>query len=41
MTEKRLNNVMLCHVHKEELDLVNLEEIASMFVSVKSHILAH
>ena len=34
MTEERLNNVILLHVHKEEVDNLDLQEIASDFISV-------
>ena len=33
MTEERLNNAILLHVHKEETDQLNLKEIASEFVT--------
>jgi hypothetical protein len=32
MTQKRLNNVMILHVHKDRTDEVNLTEIAKQFV---------
>ena len=34
MTEKRLNNCLLVHVHKDIVDELNLKEIAVEFVSV-------
>ena len=34
MTEKRLNNCLLVHVHKEIVDELTLKEIAVEFVSV-------
>ena len=33
MTEKRLNNCLLVHVHKDIVDELNLKEIAVEFVS--------
>ena len=33
MTEERLNNVILLHVHKDETDQLDLEEVASTFIS--------
>ena len=36
MTEKRLNNVMLCHVHKEELDELSIVDICSSFICTNS-----
>ena len=33
MTEKRLNNCSLLHVHKELLDDMNLVDVATDFVS--------
>ena len=33
MTEERLNNVILLHVHKEETDHLDLQQIASNFIS--------
>ena len=33
MTEERLNNVLLLHVHKEEAGNLDLKEIACMFVA--------
>ena len=36
MTEKRLNNVMLLHVHKDETDALDLREIAKSFVSANT-----
>ena len=32
MTEKRLNNCFLLHVHKELTDMCNLQELAKEFV---------
>ena len=34
MTEKRVNNCLLVHVHKDIVDELNLKEIAVEFVSV-------
>ena len=34
MTEKRVNNCLLVHVHKNIVDELNLKEIAVEFVSV-------
>ena len=36
MTEERLNNVMILHVHKDETDALDLREIAQFFVSANS-----
>ena len=36
MSEERLNNVMLLYVHKEETDSLDLQEIASVFVSANT-----
>ncbi len=36
MTEKRLNNCLLLHVHKDIADELNLEDIAKQFVSCKT-----
>ena len=33
MTEKRLNNCLLMHVHKDIVDELNLKDIAVEFVS--------
>ena len=35
MTEKRLNNCLLLHVHKDIADELKLEDIAKQFVSCK------
>ena len=36
MTEERLNNVMLLHVHKDEMDALDLRGIAKSFVSTNT-----
>ena len=36
MSEERLNNIMLLHVHKEETDTLDLTEIARLFVSANT-----
>ena len=36
MTEKRLNNCLLLHAHKDETDSLNLEEVAKEFISVNA-----
>ena len=36
MTEERLNNILLLHVHKEETDAFNLTEVARLFVSANT-----
>ena len=36
MTEKRLNNCLLLHVHKDLTDKLNLVEVANEFISVNS-----
>ena len=36
MSEERLNNVMLLHVHKEETDALDVQEIAILFVSANT-----
>ena len=36
MTEKRLNNCLLLHAHKDVTDSLNLEEIAEEFASINS-----
>ena len=41
MTEERLNNVILLHVHKEETDHLNLKEIASEFVTANDRRLSY
>lgn len=33
MSQKRLNNVAVCHIHQEHLDKLDLEEICQSFVS--------
>ena len=33
MNQKRLNNISACHVHKEELGMVNVQDLAKAFVS--------
>ena len=33
MTQKRLNHVMVCHIHQEELAEVNIQDIAEEFVN--------
>jgi hypothetical protein len=35
MTEMRLNNCMLLHVHKDLTDAMNLEDLAKEFVTRK------
>ena len=35
MTEMRLNNCLLLHVHKDVTDAINLEDIAKEFVTHK------
>jgi len=35
MTEKRLNNCLLMHVHKDLLDKYDVVEVAKEFISVK------
>ena len=34
MTEKRLNNCLLLHVHKDLTDSLNMQDIATEFISV-------
>ncbi len=34
MTQQRLNNLMVLHVHKDHTDKLNLCEVANEFVSV-------
>ena len=36
MSEERLNNILLLHVHKEETDTLDLTEIAHLFVSANT-----
>ena len=36
MTEKRLNNCLLLHVHKELTDQLNITDIANEFISANS-----
>ena len=36
MTQKRLNNVMLLHAHKQRTDDLNLREIATEFIGRNS-----
>ena len=36
MTEKRLNNCLLLHAHKDETDSLNLEEVAKELISVNA-----
>ena len=36
MSEERLNNILLLHVHKEETDTLDLTEIARLFVSANT-----
>ena len=35
MTQERLNNCMLLHVHKDLTDNLNLEDIATAFITAK------
>ncbi len=35
MTQKRLNNLMILHIYKAEVDLLDLEAVVNEFVSVK------
>lgn len=37
MTDKRLNNLMILHVHKEKTDGMNLIEVANKFVDWKDN----
>ena len=37
MTDKRLNNLMILHVHKEKTDKMNLIEVANKFVEWKDN----
>ena len=37
MSEERLNNVMLLHVHKDFCDNLDLLKVAKTFVSANSH----
>ena len=37
MTQERLNNLMLLHVHQELLDKIDLLEVAEEFVSDSKH----
>lgn len=32
MTQRRINHVSICHVHREQLDNVNVHELAKLFV---------
>ncbi len=32
MTQRRLNHISICHVHQEQLDNVNVHELAKLFV---------
>ena len=32
MTQRRLNHTSICHVHQEQLDNVNVHELAKLFV---------
>ena len=34
MTNKRTNNLLLLHIHKEKMDCLNLVDIAKQFVGV-------
>ena len=36
MSEERLNNILLLHVHKEETDTLDLTEIAHLYVSANT-----
>ena len=33
MAQSRLNHVSICHVHRERLDNVNVNEIAKLFAA--------
>ena len=37
MTQKRLNNLLILHTHKDRVDNVNLTEIAEAFISLNEH----
>ena len=37
MTQKRLNNLMILHVHKDRTDLLNEIEVANEFVGDSEH----
>ena len=41
MTEKRLNNCLLVHMHKDIVDELNLKEIAVEFLSVNDERRTH
>ena len=32
MTQRRLNHISICHVHQEQLDNINVHELAKLFV---------
>ena len=34
MTQKRLNNIAVCHIHKERLDDVSMSDVAKDFISL-------
>ena len=37
MTQKRLNNLMILHVHKDHADLLNERVVANEFVGDSEH----
>lgn len=41
MTEKRLNNCLLLHAHKDITDYLNLEDIAKEFISANAERTRH
>ena len=39
MSQQRLNNLLVLHVHKNETDLLKLAEVGNEFVSVREQML--
>ena len=37
MSQERLNNLMVLHIHQEATDRLNLKDIGNQFVSGKEH----
>ena len=38
MTQKRVNNVMVCHVHQDLRDILNLDELADSSVAASDRL---
>ena len=37
MTQKRLNHVVLLHIHKQHTDVIDLDDVMRQFIGVNTH----